>query len=265
MTSRMYNLIHLEIHIILKALFSFLLITVLRASSAQSPSIEWQYCLGGTDTDKGLSLQQISDGGYVVAGYASSNYGDVSGNQGEEDFWIVKLNSDGDLVWQKSLGGSSDDRARSVQQTSDGGYVVAGFAVSNDGDVSGNHGDRDYWVVKLNADGDLVWQKCLGGTENDNTLSIQQTSDGGYVAAGSSASNDGDVSGNHGDRDYWVVKLNADGAIWSGRSAWEDPQKIVQDLFSRPPMEVISLQVHRILTMEMYLAITGKEIIGSSS
>ena len=188
---------------------------VLRASSAQSPSIEWQVCLGGTDTDKGFSLQQTSDGGYVVAGYASSNDGDVSGNQGEEDFWIVKLNSDGGLVWQKSLGGSSDDRARSVQQTSDGGYVVVGFAISNDGDVSGNHGDRDYWIVKLDSDGDLVWQKCLGGSSDDRARSVQQTSDGGYIVAGSTYSNDGDVSGNHGERDYWIVKLDVDGnLIW---------------------------------------------------
>lgn len=111
------------------------------------------------------------------------------------------------------MGGSSEDRARSIQQTSDGGYIVAGSSYSNDGDVSGNHGERDYWIVKLNADGNLVWQKCLGGIDNDLALSVQQTTDGGYIVGGSAVSNDGDVSGNHGDRDYWIVKLDADGNL----------------------------------------------------
>jgi len=73
--------------------------------------------------------------------------------------------------------------------------------------VSGNHGSKDYWVVKLNSSGTIEWQKCLGGTGWDEAYSIQQTSDGGFIVAGYTNSNDGDVSGNHGSKDYWVVKL----------------------------------------------------------
>ncbi len=188
--------------------------------------IVWQKCLGGSDYDKAHSIQQTSDGGFIVAGYSSSNDGDISGHHGSTgypyyDYWIVKLSSSGDIEWQRSLGGSARDEAYSVQQTSDGGFIVAGYSYSNDGDVSGNHGmpgSPDYWVVKLNSTGDIVWQKCLGGSGYDEAASIQQTSDGGFIVAGYSYSNDGDVSGNHGRGDYWVVKLDSAGTIVWQRS-----------------------------------------------
>ncbi|MBT8195414.1 MAG: T9SS type A sorting domain-containing protein, partial [Bacteroidia bacterium] len=173
----------------------------------------WTKSLGGTGTDIASSIQQTSDGGYIVAGYTSSNDGDVSGNNGSGDYWVIKLNSSGNITWQKCLGGSNGEIANDIQQTSDGGYIVAGFTESNDGDVSGNHGDFDYWVVKLDSGGIIIWQNCLGGTLDESANSVQQTSDGGYIVAGYTDSNDGDVSGNHGNDDYWVVKLNSSGNI----------------------------------------------------
>jgi len=175
--------------------------------------IQWQKCLGGSDYDVAYSIQQTSDGGYIVAGYTYSNDGDVSGNHGSSDYWVVKLNSVGAIDWQKCLGGSSTDRAHSIQQTSDGGYIVAGVTYSSDGDFSDNHGGADYWIVKLNSLGDIDWQKCLGGSSSDWAHSIQQTSDGGYIVAGYTYSNNDDVSGNHGDADFWVVKLESNGDI----------------------------------------------------
>ena len=159
--------------------------------------IEWQKCLGGTNTDIANSIQQTSDGGFIVAGYTFSNDGDVSGNHGGSDALVVKLNSSGDIEWQKCLGGTSWDEAYSIQQTSNSGFIVAGKTNSNNGDVSGNHGGDDYWVVKLNSLGDIEWQKCLGGTSWDVAYTIQQTSDGGFIVAGYTHSNDGDVSGNY--------------------------------------------------------------------
>src|SRR3990172_5322344 len=117
--------------------------------TAQTPSIEWQKSLGGTGNDWGQSIQHTSDGGYVIAGYSNSIDGDVTGNHAQSDFWVVKLTSTGTIAWQKSLGGTGGDYAFSIQQTTDGGYVVAGYANSTDGNVTGNHGDQDYWVVKL--------------------------------------------------------------------------------------------------------------------
>ncbi len=170
--------------------------------------ILWTKSLGGTDSEVASAIQQTTDGGYIVAGYSSSNNGDVSGNHGGRDYWVVKLNSTGDILWTKSLGGTDDEGASAIQQTTDGGYIVAGYSRSNNGDVTGNHGGRDYWIVNLNSTGDTLWTKSLGGTDDEVAFSIQQTTDGGYIVAGNSISNNWDVSGNHGGLDYWIVKLS---------------------------------------------------------
>ena len=98
------------------------------------------------------------------------------------------------IEWQKSFGGSSDDGAYSIQQTLDGGYIVAGFSESNDGDVIGNHGGGDCWIIKLNATGIFQWKNTFGGSGADGANSIQQTTDGGYIVAGSSDSTDVEIS-----------------------------------------------------------------------
>ena len=180
---------------------------------SNSGDIEWKKCLGGNGTDVSTSIQQTNDGGFIVAGYTSSNDSNVSGNHGGYDYWIVKLSNSGDIEWQKCLGGENDDRANSIQQTNDGGYIVAGRSASIYGDVSGNHCGYDYWIVKLNSLGDIEWQKCLGGNGPEVSTSIQQTNDGGYIVAGYTFSNNSDVSGNHGGDDYWIVKLNNSGDI----------------------------------------------------
>ncbi|MFI5134297.1 MAG: T9SS type A sorting domain-containing protein [Chitinophagales bacterium] len=184
-------------------------------------AIEWQKSFGGSNNDEARSIQQTTDNGFIVAGFSSSNNDDVTGNHNDNDFWIVKLDADGNLVWQKSLGGSASDQAYSIQQTTDGGYIVAGSSNSNDGDVSGHHGSlsyTDYWVVRLDASGNLVWQKSLGGSNDELASSVQQTADGGFIVAGDSWSTDGDVTGHHGStsyNDYWIVKLDAGGnLIW---------------------------------------------------
>lgn len=188
-------------------------------SLAQTPNIQWQKTLGGTDYDGATYIQQTSDGGYIVAGNTVCNDGDVTGNHGENDVWIVKLNATGVIVWQKALGGSRSEYANSIHQTSDGGYIVAGNTQSNNGDVTSNHNTGaiyfdDFWVVKLNTTGAIVWQKTLGGTDHDIAKSIQQTLDGGYIVAGYTYSNDGDVSGNHSSfYDCWIVKLSDIGEI----------------------------------------------------
>ena len=180
---------------------------------AQASSLSWQKPLGGSGSDESYTIGSTSDGGVVVAGLTLSNNGDVSVNYGSFDMWVVKLQANGTIEWQKSLGGSSDDVANSIQQTNDGGYIVAGYTFSNNGDVSGNHGSSDCWIVKLNANGSLAWQKTFGGTGNDYAKSITQTNDNGFVIAAYSASNDGNVTGNHGNTDYWILKLDAAGTL----------------------------------------------------
>lgn len=113
------------------------------------------------------------------------------------------------ISWQKSFGGSEYDEAASIQQTTDGGYIIAGATDSNDGDVNENKGDFDCWIVKLTSTGEFEWQKSLGGSGYEHASSIQQTTDGGYIVAGESHSDDGDVAGNHRYRDCWIVKLTS--------------------------------------------------------
>ncbi len=177
------------------------------------PRIQWQKSLGGTAADNANAVRQTSDGGYVVAGTTSSNNGDASGNHGLQDVWLVKLGSSGAVQWQKALGGTGDDRGYDVRQTADGGYIVAGYTGSNNGDVSGYHGSRDGWLAKLDNTGTIQWQKCLGGSGYDELYSVVQTSDGGYVVTGYTGSTNGGVSGNHGTYDGWVVKLGNTGTI----------------------------------------------------
>jgi hypothetical protein len=195
----------------------------------------WTKCLGGTGNEFAQSIQQTTDGGYIVAGYTFlANNGDVSGNHGGMDFWVVKLTSTGSITWAKCLGGSDNDIANSVQQTADGGYIVAGSTQSNDGDVSGSHGIGDMWVVKLKNNGDIDWQKCLGGTGGQTAYSIQQTADGGYIIAGNSSSINGDLwlcYKNHGSNDYWIVKIDETGTIqwqktFGGSGTFDEAQSI---------------------------------------
>jgi len=156
-------------------------------------NIIWQRTLGGSRRDLLYSGRQTKDGGYIVAGRSNSNDGNVSGNRGGTDGWVVRLGAAGNIIWQRSLGGSGRDHFRSVQQTADGGYIVAGYSNSNDGDVSGNRGGTDGWVVRLDAAGDIVWQRSLGGSGDDRFYSVQQTEDGGFIIAGGSNSTDGDL------------------------------------------------------------------------
>jgi hypothetical protein len=176
-------------------------------------AIEWQKCLGGSGTDQVNSFQKASDEGYIVAGFSNSVDGNITVNIGGGDYWIVKLDKDGNIHWQKNFGGTNVDYAKSIRQTFDDGYIIAGDSHSNDGNVSGNHGLSDYWVLKIDSIGLIQWQKSLGGTDYDNVKDITQTSDGGYVIAGYTASDNGDVSGNHGGKDFWIVKLDNSGNI----------------------------------------------------
>lgn len=177
-------------------------------------TIQWQKSYGGSSDEGILSIQQTSDGRYIVAGYSKSNDGDVVGHHGTSsfsDYWILRLDSAGTIQWQKSLGGTNWDQAYSIQQTSDGGYISAGYSFSTDGDVTGHHGTSNFsdcWILKLDSTGTLLWQKTFGGTSNDAAISIHQTPGNDIIFSGYSSSIDGDVTGNHGMTDFWIVKLN---------------------------------------------------------
>ena len=160
-----------------------------------SGNITWQKTYGGTSYDYAESIQQTSDGGYIVAGRT------YSFGAGYVDIWVLKLDSSGNVSWQKTYGGSGYDEAYSIKQTSDGGYVVAGYTDSF------GAGSDDIWVLKLDSSGSVIWQKTYGGPSDDEARSIQQTSDGGYIVAGHTH------SFGAGSYDFWVLKLDSSGNI----------------------------------------------------
>ena len=157
--------------------------------------IIWQKTYGGFFSDYATSIQQTIDGGYIMAGY--TYYLEGLG----EDSWVLKLDSNGIVSWQKTYGGSSDDTARSIQQTTDGGYIVQGVTASF------GAGGTDIWILKLNSNGIVSWQKTYGGSGMEEAPSIQQTADGGYIVAGIkdySLFNSGDA---------FVLKIDSNGEI----------------------------------------------------
>ncbi|HZV12790.1 MAG TPA: choice-of-anchor D domain-containing protein, partial [Candidatus Kapabacteria bacterium] len=193
---------------------------------------QWQVAYGGSGMDIARAIEPTRDSGFIVAGYSNSTDGDVTGNHGGTDAWIVKLDSLGTMQWEKSLGGAGEDNAYDIQQTYDGGYIFAGSSTSTDTNVQGNHGASDCWVVKLDSNGGRQWEECLGGSAEDFATSIRQTADSGFIVLGNSFSNDGEVTGNHGISDYWVVKLSQFGALeWEqslGGSNNDEPGMIRQ-------------------------------------
>ncbi|QQR96354.1 MAG: hypothetical protein IPJ93_07000 [Bacteroidota bacterium] len=195
------------------------LLFILLTATVQAQEIEWQNTIGGNYTDQLYSIQQTTDGGYILGGWSESYIsGDKTENSfGCSDYWVVKLDSIGNIQWQNTIGGNSGDGLYSVQQTTDGGYILGGVSTSNiSGDKTENsQGYIDYWVVKLDASGNIQWQNTIGGNSDDYLTSIQQTTDGGYILGGSSNSNiSGDKTENsQGDYDYWVLKLDPTGNI----------------------------------------------------
>ncbi|MCB0519504.1 MAG: gliding motility-associated C-terminal domain-containing protein [Lewinellaceae bacterium] len=175
--------------------------------------IEWEKTFGGTDFDIATSVVQTPDGGFAAAGGALSSNGQVNGSHGAEDVWVIKLDPSGNLQWQRAIGGFQNERAERIRNTSDGGFIVAGYSQSKDGDLTNNNGDFDYLMVKLNGSGNIEWQRSFGGSLADFGYDVRETSDGGFVMAGSTFSNNGDVGSNKGLYDYWLVKVDAGGSL----------------------------------------------------
>jgi hypothetical protein len=163
-----------------------------------SGDVQWEKTYGGASNDGATSIQQTTDGGFIVAGFTAS-FG-----AGSNDFWVFKLDTSGNVQWQKVYGGTNADTAYSIQQTMDGGYVVAGRTYSFGASAPGFY---NLWILKLDASGNVQWRKVYGGASHDSANSIQQTTDGGFVVAGST------YSFGAGSVDVWVLKLSSLGVI----------------------------------------------------
>ena len=173
-------------------MLKLLFITLLTFGYSQ-PEIEWSQTFGGWSADFAHSVEQTADGGYIIGGYTRS-----SGN-GNSDVWLIKTDSNGQEQWNRTFGGSSNDTGRFVQQTLDGGYIIAGRTES-----FGN-GGSDVWLIKTDPNGFEEWNQTFGGTSNDFGCSVQQTLDGGYIMVGTT------FSFGNGSYDAWLIKTNANG------------------------------------------------------
>jgi hypothetical protein len=189
-----------------------------------SGNIIWAKTYGGTGDDWGSSVQQTSDGGYIVAGHT------LSFGAGSYDIFIIKTDANGNVQWAKTYGGTSEDNAYSVQQTSDGGYIVAGRTFSF------GAGWYDIFLIKTDASGNVQWAKTYGGTDIDWANSVQQTSDGGYIVAGYTA------SFGAGGGDIFLIKTDANGNIGSCGIVQNASPTVITPLVTvnTPPLSVFS-------------------------
>lgn len=203
---------------------------------------QWQRTIGGNGQDELLCVLQTKDGGYILGGSSNSNPPSISNlksdekstattttdlynksekSRGNMDYWVVKLSNEGVIEWQKTYGGKYADLLRNMEQTTDNGYILAGYSSSP---ISGDKTDADkgvgdYWVIKINDAGEIQWQNTYGADGDDQPYVIHQTIDGGYIIGGNSNSKNalttqGGIVSNG--TDYWVLKLDAEGGItWS--------------------------------------------------
>lgn len=190
---------------------------------------QWQHTIGGSGQELLQSVVQTKDGGYILGGTSASNmtkkdesatsafYGKSEDSYGNLDYWVVKLDNKGKIQWQKTYGGKDADILRSIEQTKDGGYVLGGYSNSPE---SGNkteksYGGGDYWVIKTDKDGEVLWEKSFGGDSEDQLYVVHQVWDGSYIAGGSSHSEaTGSKSKSNGKgSDFWVIKFADKGEI----------------------------------------------------
>ncbi|MBQ4801503.1 hypothetical protein J8L88_01475 [Aquimarina sp. MMG015] len=176
---------------------------------------EWRRYFGGTNNDRSYDTVQTEDGGFLMIGSSESDDFDISAPNGSYDFWVVKINAEGTKVWEKSFGGSEIDVGYAIATSGDGKYIIVGDSRSSDGDISNAKGNADLWMIQIDDNGNLIWEKSLGGTEFDTARGIYATQEGGFIITGNSRSNNGDVDENQGQSDIWNILIDSTGdVIW---------------------------------------------------
>jgi hypothetical protein len=151
--------------------------------------MEWQSVTGSNQVDNAKAVAQGKNGEYLVAGVSYGGYGNNTGDitnshGGFSDAVITKLDANGNKKWVKAFGGSDVDEAKAIAVTSDGDFIVAGFSGSNDGDVPGKLGFDDFWIMKIDTDGNIKWSKTYGSTSEDQANAVVVTADGGCIVTG---------------------------------------------------------------------------------
>ncbi|PKP51705.1 MAG: hypothetical protein CVT92_12070 [Bacteroidetes bacterium HGW-Bacteroidetes-1] len=184
---------------------------------------EWSRCLGGTHKEYAMQIKYAHEDGYVLVGTTGSSDGDIAYNNGMNDVWVVKIDWDGNILWERTFGGTSNDTGYTVNLTSDGGYIIGGSVSLWNGEFSCRDDlpfqQSGAWLLKLDSLGYLEWWKCYGGSNSASIIDVLHTANRGYVFLGYTNSNDGDISCYHGIpgngnwSDMWVVKVDSIGQI----------------------------------------------------
>jgi len=184
--------------------------------TGQDPQLHHLRCIGGTGEDGILYVIKLRDGNFLSCGYTDSKDGDFDVRNQSFDAFLLKTNADGDIIWKKTYGGSHDEVFYNIMETASGDILAIGTSGSND-KVTNHHGTPgtdDVWLVKTSSDGQLAKERCYGGSKSESTWDLGQSEgimtdrNGNILFVGQTNSNDGDVSGNHGDYDGWLVKIN---------------------------------------------------------
>ena len=204
-------------------------------------SVEWIKNYGGSRDDRGQSVVEVSGIGYALLGYSMSNDGDASNNEGFHDNWVILIDLNGNIVWEKSYGFSGHDHAYNIIKTKDGNLFFNGFldvtasrglGSSEKVVKSIKHGVGEFWCHKIDLEGNILWRKYFGGTNNDRSYDSIETADGDFIIVGSSESSDNDISSPKGSYDIWVIKLSSNGDfLWErsyGGSKYETANSIIQ-------------------------------------
>ena len=202
--------------------FVFIQTSYIAFSQNKAPDILWQQTIGGSNADVLTAMAIGPDKSIVLCGYSNSK---SSGNKshasfGGYDYWVVKLDANGSILWNRTFGGNKDDFASAIICTSDGGYLLGGSSISDKSGTKSNKSygfSYDYWVLKLDGNGNKIWDRTLGGFYNDKLASLAELPNaGGYVIGGYSYSQDNGSKtitnlGAESNADYWVIVLNNNG------------------------------------------------------
>ncbi|MEZ4778265.1 MAG: hypothetical protein R2786_02650 [Flavobacteriaceae bacterium] len=176
----------------------------------------WTRYFGGNHFDKCHDAIETDDHGFLLIGTSESiqeTNSDITNPHGTFDYWVVKVDANGNKVWVKNYGGAEIDQAYAACETGDGNYFIVGDSRSSEQDVPSNYGNADVWFIKISPSGQLLMQKNYGGDQFESAKSIFPTSDGNYLISGSSRSQSNDVSANHGENDAWVFLVDAQGTL----------------------------------------------------
>ncbi len=175
---------------------------------SKPPQIEWVQNYGGSNDDAGWDIKETTDGNFILAGQSRSNNGDVGGNNGDQDVWILKINPAGGIIWEENYGGSAADLARSIIEADSSEYTFAGTSSSSDFDVAKNYGLSDVWVGNINNTGGLNWEKNYGGSDGDDGLVVRSQNNKELVVGAWSSSSNFDVPSGNGGAEYWLFTAN---------------------------------------------------------